>query len=343
MEPRSIFWKKELKLPGTSWTMTGYSRCAYRTGFYIHGLNIMLDAGPQSFKKPDNIFITHTHGDHIAELPFTMIQEISEEDSKITVYCPEEAKEYVRQYIMQLHNTNSLTDTSANTDSYYNLAPVSPIRTKKRVVLNKQSMELETVAADHNIPTVVYGFSLIKDKLNPAFASLSGKEIAQLKKSGTKVTVEVIEKKFSYVLDTSIKILEDSPFLLEYPVVIIECTFLFDDDIETAKTKMHIHWKELKPYVIQNPNVFFILTHFSLRYRDQEIRSFFENIDKTEGIKNVYPWLTDSIPIVPEPKDLHGFTLPASKDLHSPTLPDSDLVTITRSEFESLKQAAGKI
>jgi len=52
----------------------------------------MLDGGPQSFKKPAHIFITHCHGDHIAELPFTMIQDVEGDDSKINLYCPEEAK-----------------------------------------------------------------------------------------------------------------------------------------------------------------------------------------------------------------------------------------------------------
>jgi len=163
MEPRLVFWETEFKLPGTSWTISGYSRSAYRSGFYISGLNIMLDGGPQCFKKPEYIFITHTHGDHVAELPFTMIQDTIPltDDDKIKLFCPEEATNEMRNYIMQLHNTNSLKDTKDVIKSYYIMNPVSAIYNKQRLTINKQLMLLETVSADHTIPTVVYGFSLI--------------------------------------------------------------------------------------------------------------------------------------------------------------------------------------
>jgi len=126
--------------------------------------------------------------------------------------------------------------------------------------------------------------------------------------------VEVIEKKFCYVLDTSIKVLVDNPFLLEYPVMIIECTFLLDDEIAHAVNKKHVHWLQLKPYVINNPNVLFILTHFSFKYRDSEIREFFDNVKKIDNIKNIHPWLTD--PVV-----------------------DSNVVTVDKQELERLKKS----
>jgi ribonuclease Z len=72
MEPRKVFWKKGFKIDNTQWVLSGYSRSMYRSGFHISGLNILLDAGPQFFKKPDYILITHSHVDHIAELPFTL-------------------------------------------------------------------------------------------------------------------------------------------------------------------------------------------------------------------------------------------------------------------------------
>ena len=59
MEPRKAFWKKTYTIPNSpKWTISGYSRSSFRTGFYIKELNIMLDAGPQSFKMPEHIFIT---------------------------------------------------------------------------------------------------------------------------------------------------------------------------------------------------------------------------------------------------------------------------------------------
>jgi len=202
MEPKKVFWKTEFVIPGTPWTMSGYSRSAYRTGFFINGIDMMLDAGPQSFRKPGCVFVTHPHADHIAELPLTLIQDIDTKDekSKISIYCPEEALKYIREYIIKFHETNSVVDYETfdvKMEDFYNFIPVSATRSTQRFVRNKQIIVLETVGAFHSIPTVVYGFSLVKNKLNPKYVGLSGKEIAQLKKSepGIQVNVEVIEKK----------------------------------------------------------------------------------------------------------------------------------------------------
>lgn len=47
---KSMYWQKDWQIPTTSWTIRGYSRSAYRTGFYIPELDMMLDAGPNARK-----------------------------------------------------------------------------------------------------------------------------------------------------------------------------------------------------------------------------------------------------------------------------------------------------
>ena len=56
LDVKKVFWMKSMKVPGTPWTIRGYSRSAYRTGFYIKDLDIMLDAGPQNYNNPKHIF-----------------------------------------------------------------------------------------------------------------------------------------------------------------------------------------------------------------------------------------------------------------------------------------------
>ena len=295
MEPRQIFWKTKKIIPGTTWTLSGYSRSRYRSGFFISGINIMFDGGPQLFVKPEHVLITHTHGDHIAELPFTLIHKPSKEEDKITVYRPEEATQYLHDYIIQLHKTNSMREIESKSNEYYNMVQIQQKKSELRIKINNQNILLETVGAFHSIPTVVYGITLIKEKLDPQYSSLSGKELCALKKSGQKITIEVFDKKICYVLDTSIEILEKHDFLLEYHVILIECTFLLDDEIEMAIKKKHIHWMQLKPYVEKYRNNTFILTHFSLRYKDSEIKDFFDKVKKQDNINNIIPWLTDTI------------------------------------------------
>jgi hypothetical protein len=54
---KNIHWKTRWDIPGTPWSISGYSRSAFRTGFYIKELDLMLDAGPQNFNKPSHMLI----------------------------------------------------------------------------------------------------------------------------------------------------------------------------------------------------------------------------------------------------------------------------------------------
>jgi ribonuclease BN (tRNA processing enzyme) len=67
----------------------------------------------------------------------------------------------------------------------------------------------------------------------------------------------------------------------------IECTFLLDDDYSQAEKTFHIHWKDLEVYIRDNPNITFVLYHFSQRYKKKELIEFFSKID----LKNIVPWI----------------------------------------------------
>ena len=72
MNPIYRIWNdhEHIKLSGTPYTLQGFSIAGYRTNFYIPQLNLMLDAGISANFTPKKIFITHSHADHIANLPF---------------------------------------------------------------------------------------------------------------------------------------------------------------------------------------------------------------------------------------------------------------------------------
>jgi ribonuclease BN (tRNA processing enzyme) len=83
--------------------------------------------------------------------------------------------------------------------------------------------------------------------------------------------------------------MELNPSILEYDVIMIECTFFMPDELENATKTQHVHWDHLKKYVVDNPNTTFMLFHFSQRYRDEEINQFFQaEIDG--GLKNLFVW-----------------------------------------------------
>jgi ribonuclease BN (tRNA processing enzyme) len=78
-----------------------------------------------------------------------------------------------------------------------------------------------------------------------------------------------------------------SPELLEYKYVMVECTFLMDEN--KSVTDYHIHWSELRNVIKENPNVYFMLVHFSMRYSWDEIDVYFSK--EKEEIPNMMIWM----------------------------------------------------
>lgn len=287
------YWNKSWKIPGTSWIIEGYSRAAYRTGFFIKELNLMLDAGPQRFDRPEHIMITHTHGDHIAELAFTMIgTDQPGKDYQVQLYGPVDAKKHVEGYVNKLFETNAMIDPvpQESLDQYYRYNKVAP-GTNFDVLMRNERMIVEIFECDHRIPTVSYGFTQLKKKLAQQYAKLKGNEIAALRQQGIEVSEDVPMKRFAYVCDTTINVFDMNPTLLTYPVIMIECTFLeIDGSAEPSEDKSHIYWRDLQNVVVAHPEITFMTFHFSRRYKSAQIRKFFEDECARLGIKNVYCW-----------------------------------------------------
>lgn len=289
LEIKNIFWEKEWKIPKTSWTIRGYSRSAYRTGFYIPELRLMLDAGPQNFNKPENILITHGHADHIANLPLTLIGD-NKGNHVFNVYGPEKMKEYLEKYIKSMFSLNSLEKDLQDINEWYKFNGLYPCDIFK-ISSNKTDLEIEVFECDHRVPTVSYGISVIKDKLKKEYSDLKGQYIATLKKSGTIVTEKVSFPTLAYVCDTSIEFFTLNPGVFKYPVIFIECTFILPEDIEQSISTKHIHWSQLEKYVIEQSETIFVLFHFSQKYRDSDIQHFFY---RQRQIPNIFCWINIS-------------------------------------------------
>ncbi len=48
-----------------------------------------------------------------------------------------------------------------------------------------------------------------------------------------------------------------------------------------------MNWQLLKPYIESNPNTNWILTHFSQKYKKEQLELFF----KDENLPNIKPWI----------------------------------------------------
>tara|TARA_R110002050_G_scaffold224465_1_gene360452 strand:+ start:664 stop:1248 length:585 start_codon:yes stop_codon:yes gene_type:complete len=142
------------------------------------------------------------------------------------------------------------------------------------------SIKVDVIDCCHSVPCLGFCFSERRSKLKEKCRCLAGKEIMALRKKGETVSEEVDFPLFCYLGDTSIDVFEKNPQILTFPNIVVECTFLMDEDYvdERCVRDGHIAWKHLEPVVLANPNTRFILIHFSCRYTAKVIYEFFEKL-----------------------------------------------------------------
>ncbi|QKF94465.1 ribonuclease Z [Fadolivirus algeromassiliense] len=271
-----------ITLPDTTYTLRGFSIAALRTNFYIKELGIMLDGGLSASYSPDYIFITHSHTDHVASLPFHLYS--AKLDTKMQIYVPEESLDNIDKMINSVININADVPGIDEYDPLYCLIPVRDGVINQ--IIRGKKFKIEIIKCYHGVPCVGYGFIEMRNKLKEEYRDLPPNEIGKLRKSGIDVTHEVEYPIFCFLGDTSKEILNDSR-IQKYRTIMIECTFINKEDIEQADKTMHMHWDYLKDYVESHPDNTFILYHFSRRNKKSDIEQFFENMN----IPNVIPWI----------------------------------------------------
>jgi len=201
------------------------------------------------------------------------------------VYVPQEIAQYVTTYLHSAQELNNCINIDPKHEKQYNLHPVKPNTTFKF----GQNFSVKVIKCSHGVPSVGYAFSESRQKLKKEYLGISGKEIKALREKGADI-FEVIElNKFVFLGDTTVAVFQDHPEILEYPVIILECSFLDADHLVFAHEAYHIHWKDIESIVEKHPKVIFVLIHFSLRYKDSYIEEYFNSLPNGKPA-NVIPW-----------------------------------------------------
>ena len=260
-------WNEIAPLPlgKTNKVLQGYSIAGLRTNFFIQP-DLMLDAGISAPFSPKYILITHGHGDHIANLPFHMYVK-NPDAPPIKIFCPKQIVGLINNYIISMFQ---LSDANAEmTPHGYEIIGVDSTTEPVEISCGNQPHLLEFFTCVHSVPCIGYGISHIKNKLKAEYQGLKPNEIKELKFSGIEITERVIEPQLFFSGDTTHELfeLESGNKILSYPNILIECTFIVPEDLTHANEKQHMHWQNLKPYVLSNPQTTWILSNFSQKYK----------------------------------------------------------------------------
>ena len=266
------------------WTLRGTSRSAQATSFFIPELAWSLDAGALVFtQRPERVLLTHTHSDHASLLTH---HKSRRKPPDMTV--PAHAVPLVEAY---LDAAQILTSSAPKPEGFewteaYRLQGVLP---GDRIVQpdGNRALVIDIIRCDHSIPCVGYIVARRTRRLRPELRHLPGPALADLRRSGAEVHEEEDTPLFAFLGDTTPRVYDWHPELLRCPVIIGECTFLDPAHRDDAWARYHTHWDDLSPIIRANPQTTFVVTHFSLRYRAEQIRSFFHAID----LPNLVPWI----------------------------------------------------
>lgn len=245
-------------------TIEGESGSAVATYIRVKELDLIFDLGrcPMSFIGTGHVFISHFHLDHYFGLPVYISQRGLAGIPPGKIYAPKAGVEQLRSILDQI----SILDCGAVWDYQ-----VKPVQAGDRIPF-RQNLVAHVLPGFHRVPSVGYLICESRDKLKPEFHGLAGQEIAELRRSGTKVTAQVELPLIAYLGDTQRFEPDAHPLLRKCKVLICECTFLTPEHRQRAEKSMHLHLDDMPALLAASESEHIVLTHFSRRYTPDVIR-----------------------------------------------------------------------
>ena len=250
----------------------GFSIGGLATYLMVPEWKVCFDMGecPIEAVRLPNVFLTHSHGDHARGLlrHFSLRRMLNMPQA--VYFVPDFLVEPMRGL------AQAWCDLEGHRNRPEYIPDFHPLPRRGTVDLNRQ-LRVATFPVDHRVRSLGFTVQDVRKKLKPEFAGTAGHELGALKRQGVEIESESLCPRLTFIGDTTIRTLEREPHCLESEALVIETTFLLDDDLEMAKPKWHLHIQELFQFLAAEPDAcrfrHLVLKHFSMKYTRAQIEA----------------------------------------------------------------------
>lgn len=262
----------------STFSLNGFSISGLSTYLQAPELDFMVDMGecPLSAVPINHVFLTHAHGDHARCLMrHHSLRKMTGIAKDAVYYIPENIVENAKAWIKAEAFFENVPEYKFRYPEIKSLAPNQRIHLAYR-----KDLAIEGFPVEHSIPTMGCTLFRYKKKLKKELLNATPEELIAKRASGEEITIDLYEPLISFMGDCKTESLLKRPEIFDSEVLVIECTFLDNDDESMAELKSHSHLNEIVRVLESIGDSAkcktIILNHFSMKYSEKHILSTVE-------------------------------------------------------------------
>ena len=244
--------------------LEGLSIAGVETCIEVPELRLVLDMGrcTRTAVQQPLVLLSHGHLDHMGAIAQHAARRAMMRMGESTYVVPAA----VAANVEELFNAAGRLDDQVIPRRVVPLAPGEEFRLSKQ----RWVRPFETF---HRVPSQGYTVWERRHRLRPEFQGMPGAQLGELRARGVAIEDSHDVALLSFTGDTRSEVLERTPELQHTETLVMETTFLDElVDVAGARSTGHIHLDEVLQRSALLPRGEVVLSHFSARYRDQDVR-----------------------------------------------------------------------